>query len=61
MEAIKLTWLRDHHAVMQFEVPLQDEETAWALFRRLSGTMKAAVPGDWPRREQGIAPREGAP
>ncbi len=56
MEVVRISWLKDHRAVMHFEVPLEDEETAWSVFRRLSSTLKAAVPGDWPRREWGNIP-----
>jgi len=51
--AIRVTWLRDHHALATFEVPMTSDEAAWSLFSRLSGILKAAHPGDWPRRETG--------
>jgi hypothetical protein len=56
--AIRVTWLRDHHALATFEVPMQGDEQAWALFHRLSGILKAAHPEDWPRRETGGIRRE---
>jgi hypothetical protein len=58
MDIIRLTWLRDHHPLMQFEVPMPTDEEAWTLFTRLSNIVKAAHPEDWPRRETGGVRRD---
>ncbi len=51
--AIRVVWLRDHHALATFEAPMTTDEEAWTLFNRLSGILKATHPGDWPHRQTG--------
>ena len=51
--AIRITWLRHHYPLMQFELPMPTDEEAWNLFTRLSGLLKAAHPADRPPREHG--------
>ncbi len=46
---IRIALLRDHHALMQFELECKDDEPAWRIFRRLCGILRALL-GDEARR-----------
>ncbi len=48
---IRVVWLRDSHALMQFELAGGDEESAWRVFHRPCGILRALL-GDEARREE---------
>ena len=40
---IRVTWLRDSHALQQFELECKDDESTWRVFSRLCGILRALV------------------
>ena len=51
-ENIRVTWARDSHPLMQFELECRDEEAAWRVFQRLCGILRALLNAEQRQIEQ---------
>ncbi len=52
--SIRVQWVRDNAAVMEYEAEARDDEAGWRLFRRLCDVLKALVAAE--TRRQAVGP-----
>ncbi len=58
---IGIVWSRNHHPLMQFELECGTDESAWRVFRRLCGILRALLGDEARRAGHATADTPGAP